>query len=74
MVEARQDFAASSAFWPTFGDQQTIAGIKLFELVDWVNASDRALAGGTKPEGMPLLAMPPMQRTAVWRPKQVVDL
>jgi hypothetical protein len=31
MVEASQDFSAPSAFWPTFRDQQTIAGIKLFD-------------------------------------------
>ena len=75
MVGGSHGVSEPSAFWPTFGDQQTIAGIRLLNLVDWVCASDRVL-GGDKgpPDGMPLIAVPPVQRTAVWRPKQVLDL
>ena len=64
----------TSPCWPTFGDKQTIAGMRLFDLVEWVSTSDRALNGGEPPEAMPVIAMPPVQRTAVWRPKQVLDL
>lgn len=76
MIGTSNGGSEPSAFWPTFSGKQTIAGIKLLDLVDWVCASDRVLGGdvGLKPEGMPLIAMPPVQRTAVWRPKQVLDL
>ncbi len=76
MTGASHGVSEPSAFWPTFSDRQTIAGIKLLDLVDWVRASDRVLGGGgdAGPKGMPVIAMPPVQRTAVWRPKQVLDL
>lgn len=76
MIEASHGGSEPSAFWPTFIDQQTIAGITLFNLVNWVSASDRVLGGSenAEPTGMPVVAMPPVQRTAVWRPKQVLDL
>jgi len=60
--------------WPTFADGQTIIGIRLLDLIDWVSASNGVLGGSTGPENMPIIAMPPLQRTAVWRPKQVLDL
>src|SRR5436305_10627249 len=60
--------------WPTFRNGQTIIGWNLLEFIDWVEASDRALTNSSPSKCMPLLALPPMQRTAVWRPKQVVDL
>jgi len=60
--------------WPTFADGQTIIGIRLLDLIDWVSASNGMLGGSTGPENMPIIAMPPLQRTAVWRPKQVLDL
>ncbi len=74
MVEAGHGAVEASTCWPTFGDKQTIAGAKLFDLIKWVRASDRVLNGGEPPEAMPVIAMPPVQRTAVWRPKQVLDL
>lgn len=74
MVETSQDAVGASTHWPTFGDKQTIAGVRLFDLIDWVRASDHVLSGGKPPEAMPVIAMPPVQRTAVWRPKQVLDL
>ncbi len=74
MTGASHGVSEPSASWPTFSDQQTIAGIKLLNLVDWVSASDRVLGGDIGPKDMPLIAMPPVQRTAVWRPKQVLDL
>ena len=74
MVGTSHGGSEPSAFWPTFSGKQTIAGIKLLDLVDWVCASDRVLGGDEEPKGMPIIAMPPVQRTAVWRPKQVLDL
>ena len=74
MLETSHGGSEPSAFWPTFSGKQTIAGIKLLDLVDWVCASDRVLGKNEGPDGMPLIAMPPVQRTAVWRPKQVLDL
>ena len=74
MVDTSDGAVEASTYWPTFGDKQTIAGVKLFDLIEWVSASDRVLSSGTEHEGMPVIAMPPVQRTAVWRPKQVVDL
>lgn len=61
--------------WP-FPNGQSIAGIRILEFVDWVATSDRALINDSVPPrtDRPIVALPPMQRTAVWRPKQVVDL
>ncbi len=60
--------------WPTFPNGQTITGMKLLDVIKWVSASGHVLDGCAGPENMPIIAMPPMQRTAVWRPKQVLDL
>ena len=60
--------------WPPFERNETVIGWPVLSLVDWVCASNSILSGGISPEGMPVIAMPPVQRSAVWRPKQVVDL
>jgi hypothetical protein len=60
--------------WPKFSDEQSIIGWKVLDFVDWVNASKRVLSGQTDPGKMPIIALPPVQRSAVWRPKQVLAL
>jgi len=74
MDEASHGASKRSINWPSFGRGQTVAGMKVLDLIDWVRASDCVLDGGTEPEGMAIIAMPPVQRTSVWRPKQVLDL
>jgi len=59
--------------WPEFGTS-TVTGMKLLNLVDWVRTSNCMLKTNQDPKGMPVIAMPPVQRSAVWRPKQVLDL
>jgi hypothetical protein len=59
--------------WP-FTNGKTIIGLKLLEMIDWVHESSRLLDGSLMPESKPVIALPPIQRSAVWRPKQVVDL
>ncbi len=58
--------------WPHF--EHEISALKLFDLIEWAHRSEAILAGGPNPNNSPVLAMPPMQRSAVWRPKQVLDL
>lgn len=59
--------------WP-FVDGKTIIGLRVCALIQWVDKSwpikDDLLQIGDQP----LFALPPLQRDAVWRPKQVVDL
>ena len=74
MINLSQTPSKPANFWPNFTDDQTVGAMKLFDLVEWVSASDRVLDGHAEAENMPIIAMPPMQRTAVWRPKQVLDL
>lgn len=59
--------------WP-FTDGKSIIGLKLFEMIDWVYESSKGFDGSSAPVGRPIIALPPVQRSAVWRPKQVVDL
>jgi hypothetical protein len=60
--------------WP-FTDGKKIIGLNLLAMIDWVNESSKVLDGSSAPEGRPpIIALPPVQRSAVWRPKQVVDL
>ncbi|WP_156898043.1 DUF262 domain-containing protein [Methylocapsa acidiphila] len=51
----------------------TVTGMNLLDLVDWVRTSNCVLKKSENPNGMPVIAMPPVQRSAVWRPKQVLD-
>jgi hypothetical protein len=59
--------------WPEFKEELVI-GWNLLDVVDWVKTSEALGQAVRPPGGMPIIAMPPMQRTAVWRPKQVLDL
>jgi hypothetical protein len=58
--------------WPNFGGR-TVIGWELLDFADWVIASNNAISSGDNPGNIPIIAMPPMQRSAVWRPKQVLD-
>ena len=59
-----------------FSHGKNVWGMALFEFLQWANASNDALS---KKHDWPVpeygvLALPPVQRTAVWNPKQVIDL
>jgi len=60
--------------WPVFTGGQSVAGMKLLDLIDWVWQSSGVLNNEPGPVGMPIVALPPVQRSAVWRPRQVVNL
>ncbi len=59
---------------------KTITGMSLLEMIDWVAESEKFLksedsAGGSPfSQDKPIIGLPPIQRTSVWRPRQVVDL
>jgi hypothetical protein len=62
-------------------DRSNIVGVGLFEFIDWAEESFVWLKNygskNQKDEQAPVhgvLALPPMQRSAVWRVKQVLDL
>ncbi|MGE0469541.1 MAG: DUF262 domain-containing protein [Nitrospira sp.] len=59
--------------WP-FVEGKKIIGLQMLELIDWVDKSWPASSDLLETDGKPLFALPPLQRDAVWRPKQVVDL
>lgn len=61
----------------------SVRGLSLLSFLDWAHRSHTAMqgTGSTRADapGEPvhqfgLLALPPVQRSAVWRPKQVIDL
>ncbi len=61
----------------------SVRGLSLLSFLDWAHRSHTAMqgTGSTRADapGQPvhqfgLLALPPVQRSAVWRPKQVIDL
>lgn len=74
MVELDFKLSEPAECWPTFTDEHTVIGWKLLNFVDWVSESKRVLADQVDPGIMPVIALPPVQRSAVWRPKQVLDL
>ncbi|WP_162244786.1 DUF262 domain-containing protein [Methylobacterium sp. Leaf469] len=67
-------------------DGTSVQGLNLLSFLDWARSSNAVLrtglGGGGPADGdtdeslrhFGLLALPPVQRSAVWRPKQVVDL
>ena len=61
-------------WWPVFSDAQSVVGLRLFDLIRWVRELREVLAGHRSPSDMLVIAMPPVQRSAVWRPKQALDL
>ncbi len=59
--------------WP-FVDGKQITGLCVFELIEWIAKSWPASSDLLETDGKPIFALPPLQRDAVWRPKQVLDL
>jgi hypothetical protein len=57
-----------------FSEGKTIIGLNLLKMIDWANESSNILDGSSAPEDKLIIALPPVQRSTVWRPKQVVDL
>ncbi len=63
-----------------FCDRKTITGMPLLEMIDWVAESEKFLksedsAGGSLfSQDKPIIGLPPIQRSSVWRPRQIVDL
>lgn len=60
-----------------FGNDRTIIGMGLLDFLQWAKESDAWLACKLPRPPAPrygVLALPPLQRTAVWGPKQIVDL
>ncbi len=63
-----------------FCDGKTITGMPLLEMIDWVAESDKFLrsedsAGDSLfSQDNPIIGLPPIQRSSVWRPRQIVDL
>lgn len=59
-----------------FSEGNNICGMPLFDFLNWANASNDILCNKDKQPAPThgILALPPVQRTAVWSPKQVIDL
>lgn len=63
-----------------FSNGQTVIGVPLLKMIDWVYESEKflrsegALESSLPPQPQSVIALPPIQRSSVWRPKQVVDL
>ena len=74
MADLNRAHAEPAECWPKFDSGQVVVGWKLLDFVDWVDRSKDILETGSDPGPMPVIALPPVQRSAVWRPKQVLDL
>lgn len=63
-----------------FSNGKTVIGKSLLELIDWVHESEilprseNTLESSLPSQAQSAIALPPIQRSSVWRPKQVVDL
>ena len=58
-----------------FAAGQTVRGMRVLDFLDWARKSDEWLAEvSPTPPDNGVLALPPVQRSPVWRPKQVLDL
>ncbi len=62
-----------------FRPGDSVRGMSLFEFLKWAEKSQAILSGHGEPidpltSRYGVLALPPVQRTAVWKPTQVVDL
>ncbi len=63
--------------WPF--NSSAVASLKVFNLICWHVESEKII-GGIPNDGVwpcakkPVFGIPPLQRSAVWKPKQVVDL
>lgn len=63
-----------------FPNGQTVIGTPLLQMIDWVYESEvflrseDALESSLPSQSQSVIALPPIQRSSVWRPKQLVDL
>lgn len=57
-----------------FGPGQSIKSLRLADYLQWASDSDDAMARSAGVPAWGILALPPVQRTALWRPKQMADL
>ncbi|SEG64387.1 Protein of unknown function DUF262 [Methylobacterium sp. 190mf] len=63
-------------------EKTSVRGLAVLSFLDWAQSSNDALSDATSGAGthgalvrqFGILALPPVQRSAVWRPKQVTDL
>ena len=61
-----------------FEIDQTVRGMPIIRFLEWAQASEERISSpdvgkaGVPEDGV--LALPPIQRTPAWRPRQVVDL
>ena len=74
MTDFNAMHAQAAGRWPEFTGEQTVIGWKLLDFLEWIIESKHVLDGGHTPDLMPVIALPPLQRSAVWRPRQVLDL
>jgi hypothetical protein len=51
---------------PVFQDDCSVRSMKLLDYLDWVIASRR--------QALEPLTLPPVQRSALWRPRQILNL
>lgn len=56
---------------PTFGPESNVTSLKALDLLAWACRSQKILSG-TLDTDEDVLALPPIQRSAVWRPRQVL--
>lgn len=74
MSDTKADGPEIESRWPVYLDDQAVIGWNLLDFAKWVRDSKNILEKDANSGNMPILAMPPVQRSAVWRPKQVLDL
>ena len=59
----------------SFDPERNVSVMRLLDLVEWAKQSeDWMLNPNNKKPDHGVLALPPLQRSAVWNPKQIVDL
>ncbi len=57
-------------------DDTSVVGMRLFDFLDWARQAVSPMFGARDSSTFPygIFALPPVQRTALWSPKQVIDL
>jgi len=59
----------------SFDPERNVSVMKLLDLLDWTEQSEAWMVDRKKKKpDHGVLALPPLQRSAVWNPKQIVDL
>lgn len=58
---------------PVFESNKTVVGQSLCEFIEWAKNSLQPEAGSASAVDKPL-GLPPVQRSAVWNAKQIIDL